>query len=283
MASPRCAVVYLTRQVDGLRFLPRFLGSLQKYPAGMEYDLIVILKGYDREDVPRCLRGFRADGLRRIRTMVFDDSRFATEAFFVVAERFEYETFLFFVSSARVLGPAWAAHITAPLLTSKARLTGASSGFEMLNETTPFPNPSIRTTGFAIRREEWLALERGDLSIRYGGNLFEAGPQSMTKQILRSGGEIVLVGRDGQGFPLDAWTKSATFRLSDQENLLFADSRTDHFDLALPAKRRRLAVLNWGQGVDVVPISRHKVYARRLRSRISQIVWRLAGQWIILR
>lgn len=283
MANPRCAVVYLARQVDGLRFLPRFLGSLQKHPAGMEYDLIVILKGYSDGDIPRCLRGFRADGLKRVRTMVFDDSRFATEAFFVAAERFEFETFLFFVSSARVLGPDWVARIIAPLLTSNVRLTGASSGLEALNETTPFPNPSIRTTGFAIRREDWLALDRGDLSIRYGGNLFEAGPQSMTKQILQAGGEILLVGRDGRGFPLDAWTRSATFRLSDQENLLFADSRTDHFDLALPAKRKRLAVLNWGQGVDVVPIPRHKVYARRLRARISQLVWRLAGPWIISR
>lgn len=281
MASPRCAVVYLARQVDGLLFLPRFLGSLKKYPAGMEYDLIVILKGYNDGDIPRCLRGFRADGLKRVHTMVFDDSRFATEAFFVAAERFEFETFLFFVSSARVLGRDWVGSIVAPLLASKAQLTGASSGFEALNETTPFPNPSIRTTGFAIRRKDWLALERGDLSVRYGGNLFEAGPQSMTKQILRSGGEILLVGRDGRHFPLEAWKESATFRLSDQENLLSADTRTDDFDVALPAKRKRLAKLNWGQDVEVVAVPRYKVYLRRFRNRISRLFWRLAGQWII--
>jgi len=283
LTDGRCAVVYLARKVDGMRWMPRFLASLKAHPAGRDYDLIVILKGHGESEMPVCLRGFRAPGLGRVMTMPFDDSRFATEAFFAAAERCDHEAVLFFVSSAHVLAPDWARHIFAPLLDGRARLVGASSGFESLDAATPYPNPSIRTTGFAMRRTNWLALDRGDLSVRYGGNLFEAGPQSMTKQVLRQGGGVLLVGRDSRTFPPEDWRSSATFRLSRQENLLFADNRTDQFHLARPAKRRRLVVANWGDGVDVVPVPTPVVYMRRVRAAMQRLSWRALGCWLISR
>lgn len=280
MTNQRCAAVYLARDVDGMRWMPRFLASLQRHPAGLDYDLIVILKGHAEGALPACLHGFRAPGLGQVRTMTFDDNRFATEAFFAAAERFDHKAFVFFVSSSRVLADNWARTIFAPLLDGQARLVGASSGFESLDSATPFPNPSIRTTGFAMRRQDWLALQRGDLSVRYGGNLFEAGPQSMTKQVLRGGGGVLLVDRQGRCFPPEAWQTSATFRLSRQENLLFADNRTDQFDLARPAKRRKLVAANWGPDVPVLPVATPTVYLRRIRSRAQSLCWRVFWRWL---
>lgn len=283
MTISHCAVIYLARKVDGLRYLPRFLFSLQRYPAGREYDLIIILKGYDEREVPACLEGFRAQGLGTVHVMTFDDDHFATEAFFAASERFTYSALLFFVSSARILAPDWGRIIFDTLADNNVRLVGGSSGFEPLNESTPFPNPSIRTTGFAIRRNDWLALERGDLSKRYGGNLFEAGPRSMTKQILQQGGTVLLVGRDGRRFPEETWRDSRTFRLSSQENLLFADSRTEQFDLSLPRKRQHMAELNWGKGVAVMTVPRTLIYLRRLQTTMMQFWWRLIGSFLISR
>lgn len=283
MTIKRCAVVYLARKVDGGRWMPRFLASLQAQPSGRAYDLVVILKGHAEGEIPSCLRGFRAPGLDSVLTMTFDDSRFATESFFAAAERFDHDAFLFFVSSAQVLAPDWADLMFQPLLSGRARLVGASSGFESLDGDTPFPNPSIRTTGFAMRRADWLALERGDLSVRYGGNLFEAGPQSMTKQVLAQGGGVLVVGRNGQTYPPERWRDSATFRLSRQENLLFSDNRTDQFALARPAKRRRLVVANWGEGVPLMPVSTPVIYLRRIVTAVQRLWWRALGRWLILR
>jgi hypothetical protein len=279
----RCAVVYLARKVDGCRWMPRFLASLKAQASGRPYDLIVILKGHADGEIPSCLRGFRAPGLERVLTMTFDDSRFATEAFFAAAERFDHDAFLFFVSSAHVLAPDWADLMFQPLLSGRARLVGASSGFESLDGDTPYPNPSIRTTGFAMERADWLALERGNLSVRYGGNLFEAGLRSMTKQVLAQGGGVLVVGRNGQTYPPERWCDSATFRLSRQENLLFSDNRTDQFDLARPVKRRLLVTVNWGSGMPVVPVSTPVVYLRRIRATGQRLWWRLLGSWLILR
>lgn len=283
LTNMRHAVVYLARKVDSGRWMPRFLASLRAYPSGQPYDLIVILKGYRESDVPDYLRHFAAPGLEQVLTMSFDDSRFSTEAFFAAAEQFNYDAFLFFVSSARVLGPDWVRHMFSPLLDGNAKLVGASSGFETLDLDTPYPNPSIRTNGFAMCRVDWLSLERGDLSIRYGGNLFEAGPNSMTKQVLRRGGKILLVDRDGSTYPLEAWRDSATFRLSRQEKLLFADKRTDQFDLALPRKRRRLAALNWGLDVPVVTVPAPIVFLQRALVLAQMLYWRALGRWLIRR
>lgn len=282
--SDKCiAVVYLARKVDGTRWMPRFLASLQAQPPGRAYDLLIILKGYAEGEIPRCLRGFRAPGLQRILTMTFDDSRFATPAFFAAAEQFDHDAFLFFVSSAQVLAPDWVELMFQPLLSGRAQLVGASSGFESLDEDTPFPNPSVRTTGFAMRRADWLSLERGNLSVRYGGNLFEAGPQSMTKQVLAQSGGVMVVGRNGQTYPPERWRDSATFRLSRQENILFSDNRTDEFDLARPVKRRLLVTANWGSGMPIVPVSTPVVYLRRIRVAGQRLWWRLLGSWLILR
>lgn len=283
MSDKCCAVVYLARKVDGLRWMPRFLASSQAQPPGRAYDLLVILKGYAEGEIPPCLRGFRAPGLRRILTMTFDDSRFATQAFFAAAERFDHDAFLFFVSSAQVLAPDWAELMFQPLLSGRAQLVGASSGFESLDEDTPFPNPSIRTTGFAMRRADWLALERGNLSVQYGGNLFEAGPRSMTKQVLAQSGGVMIVGRNGQTYTPERWRDSATFRLSRQENLLFSDNRTDQFDLARPVKRRLLVTANWGSGMPIVTVSTPVVYLRRIRAAGQRLWWRLFGSWLIMR
>lgn len=283
MTVKRCAVVYLARKVDGSRWMPRFLASLKAQPSGQAYDLVVILKGFPESEIPSCLRGFRAPGLERVLTMTFDDNRFATESFFAAAERFDHDAFLFFVSSAQVLAPDWADLMFQPLLSGRARLVGASSGFESLDGDTPYPNPSIRTTGFAMERADWLALERGNLSVRYGGNLFEAGPRSMTKQVLAQGGGVLVVGRNGQTYPPQRWRDSATFRLSRQENLLFSDNRTDQFDLARPAKRRRLVAANWGEDVPVVQVSTPVVYLRRIHAAGLRLWWRLFGCWLITR
>ena len=282
MTKPRFGVVYLARKIDGLRHLPRFIASLCKNPAGSNYDLIVILKGFSEGETPRGLAELKADGLISVHIFMFDDSRFATEAFFTVAERFDYEAFLFFVSSARVEAKGWARIVFSELVDHKAMLVGASAGVEQLDTSTPFPNPSIRTTGFAMRRDDWLALDRGDLSMRFGGNLFEAGPHSMTKQVMGGGGIVVVVGRNGCSYAPETWVESATFRLSRQENLLFSDKRTDQFELARSAKRRHLVAVNWGPNVPVVEIGTSIVYLRRVREMARRFWWKTAGVWVKL-
>ncbi len=48
-----------------------------------------------------------------------------------------------------------------------------------------------------VRRKTFLALDPGALASKYDGNLFEAGPNSMTRQIEAMGLKPIVAARDG--------------------------------------------------------------------------------------
>jgi hypothetical protein len=76
---------------------------------------------------------------------------------------------------------------------------------------------------------------------------FESGPCSMTRQVLVSGSEVLVVGRNGRGYSPKHWTTSDTFWQGTQSNLLVADNQTRSFS-ALPWPERHEVVLRtWGR------------------------------------
>lgn len=262
-------VVYLWRAQNHPKWLRFFLKSLIRHPAGANYDLIVIRKGFASDEPPRLPADFAAPGLDAIRYVDVSDEIFATDAFFEAARAVEHERLLYFVSWARVLAPGWAAAmLAAEAATPDCGVVGATSGWEALDETTPFPNPSIRTTGFLIRRKLFLAVDPGAGKVIRDGNRYEAGPDSMTRRIERKGLVAVVTGRDGQVYRTDDWPKARTFRAGDQENLLFADNRTHAYAAAGAKKRQRLAAMNWG---DAAEIATPPVWRRLWR----KLAWRM--------
>lgn len=245
------AVVYLARKVNPPHFLRAFLASLRRHPAGVPYTLVLLAKGYDPADPGlAALARFTAPDLVAVEVRPVDDALFATAVFRDMGA-LPHDTLLFHVSWSRVLAPNWGRLMLDALARPGVGVVGASGGWECLNDTTPFPNPSIRTTGFAIRRELWAALDFGDQTVKYAGNLFEAGPNSMTRQIERLGLAPVVVSRDGRAWATPDWPHSLTFRSGDQQGLLIADNRTQDYATARLARRRKLARLNWGR-TDIV-------------------------------
>jgi hypothetical protein len=264
------AVVYLARSANDPRHFRMFLNSLRRYRAGRRFDLIVIAKGFatDRPHVdPHGI-----EGLSEVLFLDVDDSTFATNAFFMVAEHFSYPSFQFHVSWSRPCAEGWLGLMAEVMEGDESiGLVGGSGGYEQLNSDTPFPNPNIRTTGFLIRQDTFLSLDPGPLARKYDGNLFEAGPCSMTRQIVGSGKRPVVVGRDGRVFDIEDWPISETFRSGSQSNLLLADNRTQDYAFAGRRKRERLARLNYGDGAVVYGTS----FLNRL---IARMRWRFLAE-----
>lgn len=109
-----------------------------------------------------------------------------------------------------------------------------------------FPNPHIRSNAFMLRRALFLALKAGALTSKYDAYLFENGRQSMTRQVQARGLETLVVGRDGVGYPPDAWPTSGTYRNREQANLLVADNQTRFYPEGSAARRRELLLETWG-------------------------------------
>ncbi|HEY5053830.1 MAG TPA: hypothetical protein VII45_10525, partial [Solirubrobacterales bacterium] len=109
----------------------------------------------------------------------------------------------------------------------------------------PFPNPHLRTNGFALDRELLLSLDWPTGLTKLGAVALEGGSRSLTRQVQERGLATVVVGRNGVAYPPERWRQSATFRAGQQANLLLADNRTRHYQEAGPLTRRGLAWLAW--------------------------------------
>jgi hypothetical protein len=120
--------------------------------------------------------------------------------------------------------------------------TGSHEG----TPTAPFPNPALRTNAFMMRGETIKKLDLAGLETRAGSLLFEAGPNSLTRQIERLGLSTLVVDRSGKLWPQSTWNQSETFRTGQQAGLLVADNRTAQYQHASLRRRRKLAALAWG-------------------------------------
>lgn len=110
----------------------------------------------------------------------------------------------------------------------------------------PFPNYSIRTNAFMISKKVLNRIKWGKLVSRSDTLRFESGRRSPSKQIVKMGYELLVVGRNGRAYKRDAFHESNTFRTCNQENLLVADNRTDEYFKADSDRRKYLATITWG-------------------------------------
>jgi len=238
--------------------LQRFIDSYRSHAPGAEHRLLVVMKGFatgtDRGPWRQVLSAVAHDEFdAEVGTLDLGTYRSMVE---LVQEA---ERYCFTNSSSVVLADGWLAHLDRNLRTPGVGLVGAAGSFESAysvapfwlrrrrqRDFPPFPNPNIRTNGFALSRELALLLDWPPPQRKLDAWRLESGKRSITHQVLERGLQALVVGRDGVGYPPERWQKSATFRSGDQRNLLIADNRTNQYAEAGPELRRRLEQMAWG-------------------------------------
>ena len=98
-----------------------------------------------------------------------------------------------------------------------------------------------------LRREVMLSVQPGPLRSKLDLHRFESGRAGLTRQILRMGLQVLVVGCDGQAYEPDRWYESETYRRAGQRNLLIGDNRTRQFEDAAAGQQAVLARLAWGE------------------------------------
>ena len=296
---PRLAVVHLVRSTYGTVPFEAFVDSYRRYRAGIEHDLILLLKGFKDGRLPPAWRTILQG--TRFSAVSLPDIGMDIPSYFQLASRLDHE-FLCFVNTWSVLlaegwlaslfqaveapriaaagatGAWWSLYSVNLLLRQKAAskhrppspgawsrikqrvcsgpVTSADCRPEDLTPLSllfrPFPNPFLRTNGFLIRREEFLSLEGGRGMSKLDALAFESGINGMTRQLVRRGREVVVVGRDGRSYGILQWPTSRTYRSGGQENLLISDNRTELYSRAGFTERVALKWTVWG-GMDEKP------------------------------
>jgi len=116
-----------------------------------------------------------------------------------------------------------------------------------------FPNPHIRSNGFMVARARLLDLGFEAPRSKLAACAFESGADSLTLRLKQSGLRALVVDRQGRGYDSQNWTRSGTFRLGAQENLLLHDKQTRSFELMPPGTQLTHRRLTCGDYLERPP------------------------------
>ena len=230
---PQIAVVYLAYLPYGLEPYEQFMASYREHPAGVDHTLLVALKG----------EGAEPSGVQTLRV---PDDCLDLGTYIWIARNFKAKRYLFMNTSCEILVDGWLEKLNSHL-GEKVGIVGAtgSYGSPPINAPLKAPNPHLRTNAFMLERDLMLDLDwQEPIKTKHQAYAVEHGPKSLTTQITGRGLEAVLVGRDGDGFPVRQWAESRTFWVGDQENLMISDKATRRY-MNHPRSRFKLSRFAW--------------------------------------
>ena len=262
------AVFYLLRNGNPDRLYAAFLESLRRHSAGVSYRPVLIQKGFAPGFVHPLTKSWPTPDGDAPEIVEVSDDGFDLTVYRKAAQVVDAPLLLFLNSYSRVLAPGWLDKLySAYKRLGPGALIGATGSWEGLGGHTAFPNVSIRSNAFLIERTLFLSFTQ-PLVTKRDCNLFEAGPDSMTRNIMAAGGRIAIVDRDGRVVGPEAWPEAGVFRSGNQERLLVADNRTMDYQCVSLRRRTRRARLAFG---DRAVIRSQNFFIRWWQ----MLVWRL--------
>jgi hypothetical protein len=251
-------VVHLVWAPIGVTPLRAFAGSYRAHPAGTDHRLLVVYNGFaagaDRAPWRASLDGLPHDEL------VLATPQIDLAAYRAAADELATGSVCFVNSYTVIEADGWLDVIDRHLRTPAVGMVGASGSYEsgwdaglpglrhvLRRGFEPFPNPHIRTNGFAMDLDLLRELAWPPPRRKRQAYLLESGRHSITRQVLERRLEAVVVGRDGVAYAPERWRASATFRSGGQANRLFSDNRTRQYAQASPPFRAALERMCWGE------------------------------------
>jgi len=272
---PAICVVHLVREKNGLEPFKIFLESYLHNKSGIEHDLLIIFKGFSDSNLISDYKKLLLNIPHK--EMFVKDFGFDIIPYFKAVKNFNYEYFCFLNSFSRILCDEWLIKMYTHIIKQGIGLVGTGGSYEsqltnFLNRFNSkwyykfyiinylkyikvkfyydqFPNYHIRTNGFLISKAVMNKIHHGLILTKKDAYRFEGGKDSLTKQIMKMGYEILVVGKDGRGYKKEEWCMSDTFRQASQSNLLIADKQTDLY--LNTSKDFSSKLVRWAWGSDI--------------------------------
>lgn len=250
---PPLCLVHLSWTPYGLEPARRFVSSYRAHPPGAPHRLLVVFAGPEEDRTPLHETFAAVEHERLDVGLGIDLDHYRAAVDHLVAE-----SYCFVNTVSVVLADDWLGLLARSLAEPGAGMVATTGSYESPNAVRPgplrrlrpghepFPNPHLRTNGFALRRETILELDWPIGLDKLQAVALEGGSRSLTRQVHELGLQTRVVGRDGS-YPVERWRQSRTFRSGEQENLLLSDNRTRHYQGGGRLTRAGLAWLAWGR------------------------------------
>ncbi|MFT4091998.1 MAG: hypothetical protein QM640_00055 [Niabella sp.] len=276
----KIAVIYLAWLPYGLEHLTGFLDSYKNFKAGYAHELIIALNGISLvtpADVQLFLNEVAKSRLENYSFQKFEKGQ-DIFVYSKIADTIDADYILCLNSFSVIKSHNWlklyvnssngqtgvtgatGSYASYPEMEARKfkRLSSPVEKFRLIkyliklkifyNRVFPaFPNPHIRTTGFFIKRNLFLSLEKRYPKNKMEAYYFENGINSMTRQLLKKGLHCIVIDKYGSPYDIDKWRASHTFWVAQQENLLIADNRTGSYDEADDAAKKYMETDAWGR------------------------------------
>lgn len=120
-----------------------------------------------------------------------------------------------------------------------------NGGLREFRDVPHFPNPHIRSNAFMVRKADLLSVSM-DGPGKFACCNFESGREGLSLSLLNRGLQLLVVGADGVGYPMEQWPTCGAFRSGTQSNLLAADNQTRTFNDLSPGDRLTHEIFTWG-------------------------------------
>jgi SEC-C motif len=231
----------------------RFIHSYDRFATGTSHRLYVVFKGYTSAEHQReAERMFLRIDHVPIHT---HDRDFDIGAYKRAAGQISEPMVCFLNSKSEILCADWLRKMTDNLERPGVGLVGNTGSFASIGSIYPafpdFPNIHIRTNAFLLRRDLFCAIaDTFDIRSKYDCWMFESGPNSLTRQVLRKGLKSLVVGRDGRGYEPSQWPQSETYRSRTNANVLIADDEYRAFPKYDRAMQVHKVDVTWGPFLD---------------------------------
>jgi hypothetical protein len=277
-------VVHLIRRGNDIACLERFLRSYRRQSAGIDHELVFLLKGFPEgfvePEIESLIRNVRHDRLWA------PDRGYDLETYWLLVSRKASDYYCFLNSFSEILNAEWLAKIYASASEKSVGIAGATGSWESLYQDhlnaatdivrqrgiagllnsgaafnwlrlvaksgtrrmqfSPFPNPHLRSNAFMISSSCARQLNVGRVRSKESAWKMESGRHGITAQILAMGKRAIVVDIEGTGYEWQQWAESGTFWQSRQECLLVADNQTRRYQEATESQRENLSRLAWG-------------------------------------
>src|SRR5580704_7314306 len=125
---PEIAVVHLVRSANSIDSFESFLAAYRNFDAGIDHDLIIILKGFSSDTENAGPYVERLGGLS-YRPFFLPDVGFDIGAYFATAQSFPHTFFCFLNSYAEPLASGWLAMLHGHALRERVGVVGATGSY----------------------------------------------------------------------------------------------------------------------------------------------------------
>ena len=276
-------VIYLAWLPYGIEHFKVFISSYIKYDASCPHQLIIVFNGLalDYPNKPEeYLAYLESKGVKPLRCLYFQNGQ-DIEIYKKTAAEISLEFVLFLNTYSELQAKDWLQYY-AENFNETTGLIGAGGSFQSYYSSVfqkhtvrweaskgflynfrkyklfikaflywrflfkPFPNPSVRTNAFMVRRTEFLMMRTGIVNTKFKAYQFESGRKSLTDFYLQKKRRVLVVDKHGKTYEPAEWKKSSTFWINNQENLLVADNQTRIYAEASITEKKEMTRLAWG-------------------------------------